>query len=36
MKKSIAALVYSEPDPNHVAHQAKPRQLFTYSVFGLA
>ena len=32
LKKSIAALVYSEPDGN----QAKePSKLFTYSVFGL-
>ena len=31
-KKSIAVLVYSEPDGNQAR---EPSQLFTYSVFGL-
>ncbi|KAF8105832.1 hypothetical protein N665_0154s0002 [Sinapis alba] len=36
LKTSIAALVYSEPGPNQDGNQAKPSQLFNYSVFGLA
>ena len=32
LKKSIAILVYSEPDGNQAN---EPSQLFTYSVFGL-
>ena len=32
LRKSIAVLVYSEPDGNQAE---EPSQLFTYSVFGL-
>ncbi|KAF8046258.1 hypothetical protein N665_3906s0001 [Sinapis alba] len=33
LKKSIAALVYSEPGPNQDGNQAKSSQLFNYSIF---